>query len=211
MNTPSACSHCGTSLSPGERFCTACGQPITAAGKPGLGLVIAVGGVLLAFLLGVVLVVAWTRLRPPVPPAADATATGSTASATSTVTGPTEAAGEPSVVDDNVVFVVPASKKPEANTATKPAAPPVAEYVLPRSAERRLRREEVVALSPEQRRLARNEIFARHGYRFESADLREYFGKKRWYQPNPGFSESSLTATEKANAELVRQVEAASR
>lgn len=212
MNAPTACSRCGALLSPGERFCTACGQPVAAAGKSGLGLVIAVGGVLMAFLLGVVLVVAWTRLRPSNPPTAGAAATASTAKARETRPDVAKPASESSVVDDNVVFVLPGNKSAKGgDTAKQPASPPSAEYVLPHSADRRLRREEVVALTPEQRRLARNEIFARHGYQFQSADLREYFGKKGWYKPNPGFSESSLSATEKANAEMVRQIEVESR
>lgn len=37
-------------------------------------------------------------------------------------------------------------------------------------------------------RLIRNEIFARHGYIFNSKDLQQYFGAQDWYQPAPDAS-----------------------
>lgn len=47
---------------------------------------------------------------------------------------------------------------------------------------RRLTEEDLSGLSKEELRIARNEIYARHGYIFKSADLREYFKSKSWYQ-----------------------------
>lgn len=57
------------------------------------------------------------------------------------------------------------------------------EYVLPDSDSRYLTRAEVEALSDEELRLARNEIYARHGRMFDSEDLQAYFDSKSWYVP----------------------------
>ena len=38
-------------------------------------------------------------------------------------------------------------------------------------------------------RLLRNEIFARHGARFRTAWLQEYFDGQPWYQAGPGAGE----------------------
>ena len=37
--------------------------------------------------------------------------------------------------------------------------------------------------SKQELRLLRNKILAYHGYRFQSKDLQEYFGKVSWYKP----------------------------
>ncbi len=42
-------------------------------------------------------------------------------------------------------------------------------------------------------RVLRNAPYARHGYRFKSADLSGYFGKTGWYRPDPKFDHRRLT------------------
>jgi hypothetical protein len=54
-----------------------------------------------------------------------------------------------------------------------------------------------------QLRIMRNEIFADHGYVFESKDLKEYFSKKSWYKPLSG-RPIILTDWEKHNVELLK-------
>jgi hypothetical protein len=59
-------------------------------------------------------------------------------------------------------------------------------------------------------RLMRNEIFAIHGYRFNSQDLRNYFGRKQWYEPTDLTSEqifNQLTEIEKHNISLIAEIE----
>ena len=58
--------------------------------------------------------------------------------------------------------------------------------------------------------LARNEIFARHGFPFETEELKAYFSAKPWYSPNAGGA-SALNAVELANAELILDIEHARR
>ena len=52
--------------------------------------------------------------------------------------------------------------------------------------------------TPAELRLLRNEVFARHGRTFKSADLQGYFSKQPWYKPDPKFSEAVLDKAERA-------------
>lgn len=53
----------------------------------------------------------------------------------------------------------------------------------------------------------RNEIYARHGYSFKLADMREYFDKLDWYMPMAVDITAKLTKVEEKNAELIRRYE----
>lgn len=55
------------------------------------------------------------------------------------------------------------------------------EYIFHDSNSRYLSETEVRALSAANKRLARNEIYARHGRKFSSSDLQTYFNSKSWY------------------------------
>ena len=56
--------------------------------------------------------------------------------------------------------------------------------------------------------LARNEIYARHGYIFDSPDLQEYFGGKTWYNPTTkDVPDSALNEYERANVQLILSLE----
>ena len=85
------------------------------------------------------------------------------------------------------------------------------EYIFPESDTRLLTREEVEAHSKEELRLARNEIFARHGMIF-GGDLEEYFSSKSWYTPTVPreefYDRVEMSLTEEANIELIQEVEA---
>ncbi len=45
----------------------------------------------------------------------------------------------------------------------------------------------------------RNEIYARHGYEFQTDKWRNYFSQFSWYSPNSSFSESQFSDIEEAN------------
>ena len=47
----------------------------------------------------------------------------------------------------------------------------------------------------------RNEIYARHGWVFQRADLQDYFGQQPWYRPK-GTWENREAANRLAGAEL---------
>jgi hypothetical protein len=57
-------------------------------------------------------------------------------------------------------------------------------------------------------RKERNLLYAKYGYEFKSKDLREYFSKKPWYSPNPGFKPSMLTEDEVETVKMIKQIEA---
>lgn len=84
------------------------------------------------------------------------------------------------------------------------------DYILPDSSSRYLTENEIRALSKDEMRLARNEVYARHGRKFSAEDLQAYFNSKSWYsgtvEPN-NFDESVLNEYEKANLDLIRAVE----
>lgn len=60
--------------------------------------------------------------------------------------------------------------------------------------------------SKETLRLMRNEIFARKGQKFNSADLKAYFAKQPWYKPS-STGTASLTPLETKNVEIIKIVE----
>lgn len=56
--------------------------------------------------------------------------------------------------------------------------------------------------------LLRNTIFARYGWAgFRKPWLREHFQKQPWYKPDPNFSYSRLTDTDRKNVALIAQAE----
>ena len=80
------------------------------------------------------------------------------------------------------------------------------EYILENSSTTYLAVSDIAGLTKEQCRIARNEIYARHGRLFDDDELQAYFNSCSWYQGKiaPGeFDENSLSAIEKANLELI--------
>lgn len=60
----------------------------------------------------------------------------------------------------------------------------------------------------EELRLMRNEILARHGYRFASKDLQEWFGPMPWYKPCADNNAIRLNIIERTNIEMIKSEEA---
>lgn len=85
----------------------------------------------------------------------------------------------------------------------KPSKLSSTEYILPESNKKVLGEEDIANLSKEQLRLARNEIYARHGYVFKSEDLQKYFSSKSWYHENTSY-DGSLSEVEKDNVTLLK-------
>ena len=84
------------------------------------------------------------------------------------------------------------------------------DYILEGSDSRYITEKEVENLSEAERRLAKNEIYARHGRMFDSADLQDYFESKSWYKGTvkpSDFDESVLNKYEKANIDLISSME----
>ena len=62
--------------------------------------------------------------------------------------------------------------------------------------------------SKQELRLLRNKILAYHGYRFQSKDLQEYFGKIGWYKPGNDNNAIKLDIVEQTNIQLIKSEEA---
>ena len=63
-------------------------------------------------------------------------------------------------------------------------------------------------ISKEDLRLMRNRILANYGYRFQSKDLQEHFGRYAWYKPVKDNSTIKLDIIEQINIELIKSEEA---
>jgi len=86
-----------------------------------------------------------------------------------------------------------------------------ADYILPKSDKEKLTRADLEGLTKEQLRLARNEIYARHGMIFGVDDLDKYFATKSWYKPTISFKDFydtvEMSLIEEANVVLIQQLE----
>lgn len=67
--------------------------------------------------------------------------------------------------------------------------------------------EALESMSGSQLGLLRNEIYARHGYVFQSEALNVYFSQKSWYKPDPSIKEIHFSETEQANFDLIKNYE----
>ena len=67
---------------------------------------------------------------------------------------------------------------PEAEKDTKLAG----DYIFPESDSRYLEDEELEGYSSSELELAKNEIYARHGRKFVTKRIADYFNSKSWYQ-----------------------------
>jgi hypothetical protein len=71
-----------------------------------------------------------------------------------------------------------------------------------------LAREQVQELDIWDLQRLRGVVFGRHGRIFKDRDIAGYLKEQDWYKPNPNFSNSMLNATERANLDLIRELEA---
>lgn len=79
------------------------------------------------------------------------------------------------------------------------------DFIIPDSDTRLLTAQELNKLSKSDLRIAKNEIFARKGRYFESADLKSHFGRFAWYAPNTW--SPKLSSIEESNAALIAKFE----
>lgn len=85
----------------------------------------------------------------------------------------------------------------------------VSHYILPDVAIRNYAKDELKALDAHDLYLARNEIYARHGYMFNNQDLKDYFGRMSWYTPTvTEVPDTDFNEYEKANLALIQAREA---
>ena len=83
-------------------------------------------------------------------------------------------------------------------------------YIIPGSDVREITAADVAGKSAWELKLARNEIYARHGYIFQDKDLSQYFSSKSWYKPLydlNNFDEKVLSYTEQKNIGFIAKYE----
>ena len=85
------------------------------------------------------------------------------------------------------------------------------DYIIPESSSRKLTRKDVKGKSARQLRIARNEIYARHGRLFVDQELQDYFDSKDWYfgyiEPEDFVETEELSKLERRNALFIRKFE----
>lgn len=81
-------------------------------------------------------------------------------------------------------------------------------YILPNSNKKPLTAKDLQNMSKEQLAFARNEIFARHGYKF-GEPFKSYFESKSWYKVNPNYTndKNELSPLERHNAKVILMAE----
>lgn len=106
---------------------------------------------------------------------------------------------------DNVLLTGQFEKESDSQMADE-----TSEYILPYSADSYLTKEDLANLTKEECRLARNEIYARHGRMFNDTNLQAYFNQCSWYQgiiEADQFDDSVLNDYEKNNLQLILEYE----
>lgn len=88
------------------------------------------------------------------------------------------------------------------------------EYILEESSSKYLTEADIQGLTIQQLNYAKNEIYARHGRKFDSNELRAYFNSKSWYKGiyepadfDANYSAKVLSDLEKKNAEFLKNAE----
>lgn len=84
--------------------------------------------------------------------------------------------------------------------------PPDVVFVFPDSNTRLVRDDELSGLPASKLRIARNEIYARHGLRFKT-DLKTYFGCEPWYRPTADDVTDELSPVERQNVQTILSAE----
>jgi hypothetical protein len=79
--------------------------------------------------------------------------------------------------------------------------------IYPQASQRILNSSDISGLDADDLKIMRNEIFARHGYIFETSDMKAYFERQTWYQGRFQNIESKLTPIERNNIQLIKNQE----
>lgn len=84
-------------------------------------------------------------------------------------------------------------------------------YILPMSSKRKLKEKDLKKLGNKKLRLARNEIYARHGRMFQDEELQDYFDSQDWYTPSIApedfLDAKELSKVERKNIAFIRKHE----
>jgi hypothetical protein len=79
--------------------------------------------------------------------------------------------------------------------------------IMPESASKMVTAEQLDQMSAEDIRLARNEIFARHGYQFGYPDMALHFERQSWYRRNSDYRTEDLSWMDHRNINFIAMYE----
>lgn len=216
------CAKCGAKIEDGSRFCIKCGAKLetlaaysAGVSKPvrrtgGAKKTILITGIVI-ICLGAVSVVGISVFMPKEDDANDTIssdiAVKETVIATeaATVSIPADTGLEETEQKQEILTDTQADSGQEAQTIVEPVEEE-SSYILPDSDSVYLSRSDLEGLTKEECRLARNELYARHGRRFDDEGLQDYFNAKDWYTGTiapTDFSDSVLNDFEMANRDLL--------
>lgn len=80
-------------------------------------------------------------------------------------------------------------------------------FIFSQSDKEIIKESQLISLTPWQLKVARNEIYARHGRSFVHQDLSCYFEKQSWYKLDPKFVDTNLTSVETKNVSVILNYE----
>lgn len=107
--------------------------------------------------------------------------------------------------EDNVEGVSATSEE-----ATNQELDENSDYILPNSSTELITEDDLEGFTAEQCKIARNEIYARHGRKFNDEELQAYFDSKDWYEGTidpDDFQESDLSDIEIKNKDVIVKYE----
>lgn len=97
----------------------------------------------------------------------------------------TEVSNEAQTLESDVRITVTADGESKSSTVQAgedlESQAQAGEFIFPDSDKRYLDEDEIYSLNESTMRIARNEIYARHGRRFSDPELQEYFDNQPWY------------------------------
>lgn len=224
------CKNCGTQIKDGAAFCTNCGMKIAPVGQSDAGVVtksvppvapdkevyyepsvaakkslqtpIIIAAVLIVAVIGCLVAVFVLRNRDTDEDVVSHDISSEKKDFEDESSDEPEEEEEPSEeVED---------ESPQESQIIDEPVEEVSQYILPNSDSEYLTHEDLAGLTKEECRLARNELYARHGRRFDDEGLQNYFDQKDWYTGyiDPAdFSDSVLNDFEVANRDLIVQYE----
>lgn len=112
-----------------------------------------------------------------------------------------------SIINSNATGETSWDEKPTAVIRQINAGPAEEEFLLPESNSRILEVKELSGMTKAELRIARNEIYARYGWQFESEELADYFEGKAWYVSGENVDDTILSDVERANIKLIAEAE----
>lgn len=207
------CKNCGTQLKDGAAFCTNCGVKIVPVGqevyelptgtKKSLQIPVIIAAFLIVAVIGCLGAVLLLKGR-------DSDEDVAAQDIISEEDDSEEEVNEEPVEEQELADEAAKENGEQEIQAIEEPAEEENQYVLPNSDSAYLSLSDLTGLTKEECRLARNELYARHGRKFDDEGLQEYFNEKDWYQgyiEPSDFSDSVLNEFEMANRDLIVRYE----